>query len=148
MSSEDVNSLILSEVGRTDDQILDTTQALRLSIINSLTEGGKRVPDDLKIIYAIKDVALDMDRAVLAKKKIAADVNKGNADRESALIMARILGKTSLVNNPLRSNVEVVDALEHDDSLLPHVVPFAGETELGISGETYNDFVARVEKDK
>lgn len=145
MSTDNVKDIILSEVGKTDDQILDTTQAIRLSIINSLTENGTKVPDDLKVVYALKDIVVDMDRQALAKKKIAADVNKGNADRESAIIMAKILSKTSLVNNPLRSDKAVNNPLESDDSLLPHVVPFEGETECGISHESYSDFINRVE---
>lgn len=146
MTTENITNNIPTDITKSDDDLLKDTQMVRLGIVNALTKKGQCVPDDLKEMSMLLETIRDIDKTIIAKKKIVADVNKGNSDREAMLIMASVLKNTSLIDNPLRNvNNTSGKLLEPDDSQIPKVIPFTGETDIGISSETYDEFNARVE---
>lgn len=125
----------------TTDQQLQYTQGLRMQALGELTADGKLPTDEEGRIFLTK--LLDgMDRQSLTLKRIEADNNNSQQDREVALMAAALSAKIARGGNPFR---KTNGAAISTDGHLPEIEVIEGQMDVGRSSETFRDFIAKVE---
>lgn len=135
----------ITTVRLSDDQIIDYTQRVRKSFVGDMLKDG--FPTENSDRQVLLSALADMDRVAIQNKKIGSDDAKADADRIAALAIARItqqMGSTIPGERPVieGSFKEVVG----DITLIPAIDVVPGETDIGISDDTYDDFTGRMEK--
>ena len=134
--------------GMTEDQVLQFTQSKRKLIVDAVMINGQ-VPADNKERYVLLMALSDMDKQAVNIKKIGAKERSGEADRQAAMVIARMNtqldGRDPFKRQPIEGSFTRVSAPVLDDSSLPALELAPGETEIGISHENYDSFIARVE---
>ena len=123
-----------------DQTRIEKNLALREDIINIMTENG--IPPSYKERRLLMELADSMDKTVLGKVKIVSDEKVSENAADVASFVAKVLIKTS------------TGILNRQDSLPPFLDdsivvenPVEGEKEIGISKETYEQFMERMLSD-
>lgn len=123
------------------DEMLQYTQGIRLKAVGQLIEGD-RVPTDTDSLNSITKLLDGMDRQALTLKRIAAESEGGQKDRDTALMIATMSEKLARGGNPFRkSGDRVLDT----GNQLPTIEAVEGQMDVGRVTETYTDFIQRVE---
>lgn len=126
-----------------DDHILRYTQRKRRAFVEKITEGG--FPEDAKDRTVMLAALADMDRAALGNKRIGANERLAAADALVAHAISELSNKFGSVN-PFEGGQTLEGAVQHPDpSRLPNVTPVPGETDIGLSNETFETLVSRFE---
>lgn len=128
-----------------DDDVLSYTQGVRKAIVDAkIAEGVEKL--DAKDATVILSALADMDRQSLAKKKIQSDNNNAEADRLAQQIIAKTfsqLGNRSpFAAAPGEQTVKAIP-FEAPEVIVGEFTELEGEAEIGISDETYSDFMKR-----
>lgn len=149
MSSQESTSRALAEV-RSDDDHIAYTQGLRHQLIEDMTEKGASLPKDPEAQTILLRALADMDRTALSNKKIGSKERTAAADREAALIAARVIGNLgfkSPFERPIEGTATPTQSPELKDGDLPEIELVPGETEVGVSTMGYDEFMSRMEKE-
>ena len=125
----------------TTDQQLQFTQGLRMQALGELTADGKLPIDEEGRAFFTK--LLDgADRQALTLKRIEADNNNSQQDREVALMSAAFSAKIARNGNPFRKTNGITLST---DGQLPEIDIIDGQMDVGRSSETFREFIAKVE---
>jgi hypothetical protein len=121
--------------------IIETTQRLRLDIVNKLTEGGERVPTEGKEVNTLAMMLRDLDAAALTTRKLDIDVQGIDAASKASANVANILkemgGNPFLIGNlEASTKIPVVDA-----AMIPDIVLVPGQMKIGSDVLEYAEFV-------
>lgn len=125
-----------------DDDVLAYTQRARRALVENLIEGG--MPDDPKERTALLRALADMDQTAIDKKRLGAQQKTADADRTAALLIAR-MKQTLGDSNPFMASSEREIEVSFDETRIPDVEPVKGETDIGISSESYTEFMDKYE---
>lgn len=139
-----------------DDQIVDFTQGVRKQLVDDMTERGTAMPKEKGDRIVLLAALADMDRTAVAKMKIGSKERQGAADREAALIAARLHSqygsKSPFAIQRSSDDEDVIDgeyaeirAPELDTTALPALEIKPGETDIGISTTNYEQFMGKME---
>lgn len=126
-----------------DDHILRFTQRKRKAFIEQMTNEG--FPEDPKSQTVMLAALADMDRAALGNKRIGANERLAAAD---ALVAHAITELSSRFGskNPFEGGATIEGQLHQPDpKQLPDPKPVPGETDIGLSNETFETLVSRFE---
>lgn len=125
-----------------DDEIIKHNQRTRLAYVRHKTH--ESFPEDPKEMTVILAAMSDMDRAALGNKRIGANEKQAAAD---ALVANAInqLSQHYGSENPFAVKRGGDGAPELEHSQIPDPNPVPGETDIGISEQTYDDFIKKFE---
>lgn len=127
-----------------DDWILRYTQRKRREFVEEITNDGFPVErgDQAVMLTALSD----MDRAALGNKRIGANERLAAAD---ALVAQAIntLSNRFGSENPFEGGGGQSSSATPDVGRLPEANAVPGETDIGISNETFETLVAKFEND-
>lgn len=84
---------VVAEVDR-EDAILNYTHGVRQQVVNHITNDGKKIPDDPKLMGALLTTLKDMDGSALGIKRIKSDDKKNAADSAAQQSLVAALLKT------------------------------------------------------
>jgi hypothetical protein len=135
----------MSEHKLDDDQVLQYTQGLRKQLVTAIVEKG--MPEDNKDRMVLLGALADMDRTALGNKRINKDEEIARDDRAAASILARVY-ETLGGKNPFEQGVTIegqARQVKLPEKLLEVVEFVDGETDIGISSESYEDFARRTD---
>lgn len=123
----------------TDDQILENSQIVRKKLVDSLIKDGQ-MPTDTDDKYVLLGALKDMDKQVIDKRRVAIEDKAAN----SASVVADAVSKIStlLDGDPFKRKGSG-EAPVADDSKIPDYTPVPGETAIGITSETFDDFMGK-----
>lgn len=141
--SESSNELILP-ANMSDDEALNYTQRIRKGFIDHSIKGG--FPSDIKDQAMLLSAMSDMDRTAIQNKRIGTDASSNEADRLAALMIAKMSNHFGATDPFEVKDVNIREFPEINESLLPPVTLVPGETEVGISDLTYDEFSATMAK--
>lgn len=147
----DKNTDVISEpADMTDEDIVSYTQRTRKKLVEHITGGGASLPSDKGEQMVLLAALGDMDRTALGRMKLGAKERQGNADREAAMIIAK-LGAQFGSKSPFERKEDVIEGKvveppKLEDATLPPLVLVPGETEVGLSTENYEQFMQRMEQ--
>lgn len=125
--------------GLTDDDILRFTQGTRKNFVNHLLKGG--FPSDPKDQKILLTTLTDMDKVALGNKRIGAADKQSAADILVAKAIATISGQFVDTDPFVKDGVRELPAIDMDQ--LPPADPVPGETEVGLSDESYAAIMAK-----
>lgn len=147
--SENTKQPIQLKEAVSDDEVLNYSQRLRRGLVDAMTENGTSFPEDTKDRYALLTALSDMDRTAIQNKKIGSVEREGAADRAAAVALAKVIqlagGNNPFVGKTIHETPREIPVL--DESNLEELTMVPGETAIGISSETYTEFMSRMEKD-
>lgn len=126
----------------TDDDIMNFTQGTRKAFVSHLIEN--KFPDDPKDQHVLLTALADMDRAALGNKRIGANEKQAAADK----LVAQAIGQISNhfgSTNPFEAEGDQGDLPDADMSRLPSANPVPGETDVGLSEQTYKEMADKFE---
>lgn len=121
----------------TDDEVLNYSQRVRRGFVDNILENG--YPEDIKTQSMMLSALDSMDRAALTKKRLNSDDANAEADRQAAVLISKVAAQLG-GRDPFAVEQPVERVLEVDDTELPAVSLAPGETEIGLSNLTYEDF--------
>lgn len=126
------------------EDIIQTTQKIRLQIVDTLTTQGNTIPDDPKFLSALNQTLRDMDQAAQTTQKLNIEAKAvDDAAQTSANINALLRhfgGKNPFLADP-NSNLPKAERVTDDAALLPTVVPVPKQDLQGVDHLEYSDFV-------
>ena len=132
-------------VAMNDDDVLSYTQGVRKAIVDAKIAMGVATLD-AKDTSVLLNALADMDRQSLTKKKIQTDNNNAEADRLAQQVIAKTfahLGNRSPFASPVDDRTINAVPFEAPDVIVEGFVELEGEAEIGLSDETYSDFMKR-----
>lgn len=125
-----------------DDEILNYTQGIRKQFIEHVTsEGFPSKPREQEVFLS---ALADMDRVATNNKRIGASERASAADMMVAQTIMQVTEHFGAAN-PFERGGSMVNGPLIDPARLPEPEPVPGETDVGISGEKYDEFIERVE---
>lgn len=130
------------------EDIIQTTQKVRLQIVDVLTTQGNTIPDDPKFLSALNQTLRDMDTAAQTTQKLNIEAKAvDDAAQTSANIGAllKALGGAHPLKRP--GQAPLVERVEDDSHLLPTYVPVPGQELQGVEQLEYSDFVRDTSQD-
>lgn len=127
--------------------IIETTQKLRLQMVNKLTGDGERIPTESKEVGTLSMLLRDMDAAALTTRKLDVEEKGVDAASIASANVAAVLKE--LGGNPFKARVgvsienhSVVSVIPAPDaSQLPTVILVPGVTKIGEDKLEYAEFV-------
>lgn len=122
-----------------DDQILEHNQRIRKQIVDKIIE--KEIPSDADTQYVLLSALKDMDKQVIDKKRVAIDDKNANVANIVAAAVVKISGLMDGADPFKRQSAGLLP--ETDLAKLPGYEPLPGELDVGITNETYDDFMGR-----
>lgn len=125
-----------------DDEIIKHNQRTRLAYVKHMT--GEAFPSDPKEMSIVLAAMSDMDRAALGNKKIGVNEKQAAADALVANAIGQI-GKHYGSMNPFETQTPNSTPPNLDVSQVPEANPVPGETDVGVSDQTYDEFIKRFE---
>lgn len=144
----------LEQVGNlSEDELFELTRRIRLrQLAIDLNNNGGQLSDDPKVRKVQLDMMKDLDSQA-AKIKLIGAKEKANAGQKEAVLavtaMMRMLGDDPMrqvaapaVDSELARRRPSIDSLEHLKPL--EAVP--DETQVGVDGTTFEDFLERTGK--
>lgn len=138
------NTALEERIIETDDDIIARNQGIRRRLVDHLTEGGK-IPEDTKEKYVLLQALADGDRTAIQNKKIGSSEKQGAADRQAALIIAK-MSKGFGTRSPFeREGDAPTETRTLDSSKIPDVTLVPGETEIGLPTDNFDSFMGRME---
>ena len=136
------------------NQTLNYSQHIRKQIVENFVEDG--IPTDTKELNIVLKALSDMDKTAILDRKN--DIDQGNADssKQVAEAMCEFI-QMQQNKNPFQRNAD--GSVENNNGSVapPPTVDVEklgeydlaeGEGEIGVITETYNEFMARMEKEK
>lgn len=139
--SEEKRGLVL-QAPMSDDDILRHTQRVRKAFVDELTGDG--IPQDFKDRTLLLSALNDMDRTAIGNKRIGAAEQQAEADRLAAMAIGKLTQHFGQ-NNPYERDVIDVDPEDINHIELPEVELVPGETDIGLSDMTYEEFARKME---
>lgn len=136
MSDENLPSAV---EGMTDDDLMKFTQGTRKRFIEHITLKG--FPEDTKEQAILLAALSDMDRTALGNKRIGANERQAAADALVARAISQItdqFGSRNPFEGERRGEIPV-----YDPTKLPEASPVPGETDIGLSEQTYKDMASK-----
>lgn len=134
-----------------DEEIVTYTQGVRRKLVKHITNDGQQMPNDKGEQMVLLAALGDMDRTALGKMKIGAKERQGAADREVALIAARLqanFGPQGPLQRPvIEGEATRVETPVLDTTDLPPLELAPGETDIGLADQNYDEFMERMEGD-
>lgn len=129
----------------TDDQVISFTQRTRRRFLKHMLEGG--FPNDEKEQRVLLTALSDMDRTAIGNKRIGAAEKQSQSDTLVAQTLAE-LGRQFGANNPFQSDSPetVNDFVPPPRHELPPANAVPGETDIGVSDVTYEEFTKRYDE--
>lgn len=122
----------------TDDWILENSQQVRKKLVDSLIKGGE-MPTDKDDKYILLGALKDMDKQVIDKKRVAIEDKAAN----TASIVAEAVSKIAdMVDGDPFKRKNAGEKPTTDRSRIPEHIPVPGETDVGITNETFDDFMS------
>lgn len=121
----------------TDDDIMRFTQGTRKRFVQELIQDN--FPQDPKEQHVMLTAMADMDRAALGNKRIGANERQAAADALVARAIGEISNQFGSTNPFAARNGEERELPEYEASRLPNADPVPGETDVGISDQTYKE---------
>lgn len=123
-----------------EDSILAFTHGKRKEIVTALTNKG--VPDDNAQVSLLLSTLKDMDHSALVRKRIKTDEKAIDRESEAAQVYATLLAKGQIKGLYETHVIEnrVIPTLGND---IPNPVLVPGETDIGVSVETYDTFMEK-----
>jgi hypothetical protein len=118
--------------------LLDSNQRTRKKIIEALTKDS--IPTDKDTCGILLQSMKDMDKQIIDKKRVAIE----NKNSDVAGLVAEVAARIARMHNgvdPL-SNAGKGIIPEPDLTLIPEYIPIPGETEIGITSENFDTFMA------
>ncbi len=135
----------------TDDERLAYTQNMRKRLVDDMTENGEKMPAEKGDRMVLLQALADIDRSALGNKRIVAAKKDGDENRNTALIIAQMaqIKYQTPSGSPFEGNViegEFREVPQLDDRDLPELKLVPGETDIGISSRTFDDFMRESEE--
>ena len=121
-----------------DDQILENSQRIRKQIVDKIVE--KDIPTDADTQYVLLSALKDMDKQVIDKKRVAIEDKNSNV---ASVVAAAVLKISNLMDgaDPFkRQSAGLLPQTEIDR--LPGYEALPGELEVGVTNQTYDDFMS------
>jgi len=134
MNNENTSNIELEN----EDNILAYTHEKRKTIVNTLMARG--VPDDVDIIKVLLTTLKDMDSQTLTRKRIKTDEKLGDAQAQSAAVIAKILASMPSNSTTIDMDFRVIPTLP---DYIPKPIMVDGETDLLQSTQTYSEFIEK-----
>lgn len=133
---ENNESLVLEN----EDDILAYTHNHRKEIVKAMTADG--VPKDNADISLLLGALKDMDQSALTRKRIKSEEKVANLEAQSAELFSTLLVKGQIKGLYETDVIEnrVIPVLGDD---MPPLTLVPGETDVGVSVETYDTFMER-----
>lgn len=122
------------------DTVMQTTQALRLRIINNLTQNATGMPLDTKQEATLLKAIDGMDKAVATKRRLGIEEQAAKTGEEEARNTASILRE---LKGKMFAQANVVDPNRPAPALgseVPEPILKPGETEIGTANMNYETF--------
>lgn len=121
--------------------VIETTQSLRLQMINKLTDNGTRIPTDPKEVATLNNLLNSADSAALTTRKL--DVEEKAVDQASiasanVAAILKEMGGNPFKREPTEIKGEVISRAPLE---LPEVVPVPGQMHQGMDTLIYEDFI-------
>lgn len=145
MSEQNMQSVDHSDL--TDADVLKQTQRRKFKLLTALEKADGAVPTDTKEAQLYLQTLESLDRVAVTKMKISSAEGIAEGDRLAAHTIAKMMQQLQGANpfmtapgNPTAANIPEVDP-----TLLPEVELVPGETDIGVSAQTYDQFVQEVE---
>lgn len=128
----------------TDEQRLLYTQNMRKRIVTEMIADGipKEKGDKMVVLTALADI----DRAALGNKRITTASKEAQEDRNAAMIIAKLSQVRFQTPSGSPFEAPVIDGEFREipalnEANMPALVLAPGETEIGISTRTYDEFM-------
>jgi len=121
-----------NEHALTDDDIMRFTQGTRKRFVDEIIKDG--FPNNPKDQHVLLNALADMDRTALGNKRIGANERQAAADALVARAIAQISQQFG-GDNPFQQGQGQVPTFNAE--LLPDAEPAPGETDVGLSDQTY-----------
>lgn len=129
------------------DKVMSQTQQMRLRIINKLTESARGLPEDVKEQVTLLKAIDGLDKAATTRSrlKIEAEAAKSGAEeaRNTAQILRELKGQM-FAQSPMGGRREE-PVLGSD---IPDPILKPGETDIGVSGMTYDAFTKTMDQEE
>jgi hypothetical protein len=130
----------------TDDERIAYTQDMRKRLVDKMTDNGEKMPEEKGDRMVLLQALADIDRSALGNKRIVAAKKDGDDNRNIALIIAQ-MAQTKYqtpTGSPFEGNViegEFREVPQLDDHTLPDLKLVPGETDIGISTRSFDEFM-------
>lgn len=125
-----------------EDSDLDYTKEMRKKLVNHVTGGGNKMPEETKQQMVLLQALDGIDRAALSKLKIKSDEG-ATTSQNAALLLAAIF------NDPRTKNVGLVENTNREppvfDINIKPTVLVEGELDLISGSDSYEAFLLRNE---
>lgn len=125
------------DVVLTDDQILEHNQILRKKIVDKIVKNG--VPEDQDSQYVLLTTLKDLDKQIIDKKRVAIEdknSNVANIVAEAVVKIGNIFDNSDPFKRQNYGNIPVINP-----ALIPESHPVIGEMEIGVTSETFDEFM-------
>lgn len=121
-----------------DDDLIDYTQGLRKMLADDITEHGTVMPTDKDERHILLAALDGISKTSLGRKRIQT-VDEGNKNTAAALAAMDALSKKFGNNNPFirEGNSGGITIEQHK---LPAIEVVPGNTDIGVSSLTYDEF--------
>ena len=129
-----------SEAADEFKQDINFVKNIRVGIINSLTQNGTVIPENIAKLRVLKEVLMEMDSTTVAVKRVGVD--KSAAQGNIALAQSIMAVLASQKAEPLTRDLPLVERVVPQPNL-PVYVPVEGEAVLNVSAEDYHSFIKR-----
>ena len=125
-----------------EDSDLDYTKEMRKKLVNHVTGGGNKMPEETKQQMVLLQALDGIDRAALSKLKIKSEEG-ATTSQNAALLLAAIF------NDPRTKNVGLVENTDREppvfDINIKPTVLVEGELDLISGSDSYEAFLLRNE---
>lgn len=135
-----VGSAVVDEGGNT---MLSFTQRMRMRLLNAQTSDGEKMPTDVDSVNLVTGLLNDMDKQALTLMRMQQDKKIADESIIAEVILARITNATG-ADNPFRATNPAFVAQGEvvvDLTRLPTAETPAEKMEIGVKGQTYDDFI-------
>jgi hypothetical protein len=123
--------------------VIETSQSLRLEIIDKLTDKGERVPTETKELGTFLQLLRDLDAAALTTRKLDVEEKSIDVASKASANVAAILKE--LGGNPFKKQPQTIEGTvlipTPDTSMLPEIELVPGHTKQGADKLEYTEFV-------
>jgi len=128
----------------TDDDTLQLTQRVRRKLLRQMVSEGK-LPEEPKSQQVLLAALKDMDKQVVDKKRLT--IESKNTDNAAQIARMAEAITDKLGGSDIFKRAGTGNVPSTQEALLPKYEPVPGEMETNMSGENYNSFVEKFEKE-
>lgn len=123
------------------EDVIETTQSLRLQMISELTGEGLTIPEDPKMLATLNQTLRDLDTAALTTQKLTVEEKQVDAASRVASNLANIYKQLG-GKNPFERDMGAAKRVDEAERL-PVIDKVPGHTRQGVEELNYEDFVGR-----